>query len=233
MGIPVRSDPDQSLGLLKDNAKHSPATRDNFPQYPEWIGTTSAPRWYKSPRPPVNTPTSFHPLRAYRTDSALDSRPEVVHVFPEAQPFASQVIASVFLLARRTARSHLMRFRYRARPHPLRRKTCPDRKSRLCLHGRQQRSRRLRRCRPRRPACMVRWLRHLRPRRLRPLCLLHPLPPRLHLQVRHRHRHPAALRTRQARPRRSCPKILPRLPAKRFAHHLAPTPPPPRPHSPL
>src|SRR5260370_40638812 len=74
MGITVRYEPGQSRGLFQDNAKHSPAPRDNFPQFPEWIGTTSAPRWYKSPRPPVNTPTSFHPLRAYRTDSALDSQ---------------------------------------------------------------------------------------------------------------------------------------------------------------
>src|SRR5260370_31028866 len=100
MGIPVRSEPEQSRGLFQDNAKHSPAPRDNFPQYPEWIGTTSAPRWDKSPRPPVNTPTSFHPLPPYPTDSALDSRPHNVHVFPLAQPFPSQVISTLFLLAR-------------------------------------------------------------------------------------------------------------------------------------
>src|ERR1700730_18202632 len=46
--------------------------------------------------------------------------------------------------------------------------------------------------------------------------LLHALPPRLHLQVHHRRRHPTALRTRQARSRRSGAKILPRLPPKRF-----------------
>src|SRR5260370_26191720 len=83
MGIPVRSEPEQSRGLFQDNAKHSPAPRDNFPSYPEWIGTTSAPRWYKSPRPPVNTPTSFYPLRAQSSESALDSFARRSYMFSE------------------------------------------------------------------------------------------------------------------------------------------------------
>src|SRR5216683_3205961 len=92
---------------------------------------------------------------------------------------------------------------------------------------------RFRRRRTKWPAHLVRRLRHVRPRRLHASDFLHAVPPRLDFETHYRRRHPATLRTRQARSRRSRAKILPLLPPERLAHHLPPASRASRRHPPL